>query len=134
MYESELEELEEVIGDGMKSTLETLRMLRQHSIRTRFPRMSEAFEAELEDIMKDGNPYQPARDGGNSYAEDEAIHKETNEDRTVKGLVARAQAGRDLAAEGKRVGFTSAATLDLINGMRSKYSLPASKLVRKRVQ
>jgi hypothetical protein len=136
MYETELEELEEVIGDGMKSTLETLRLLRQHDIRTRFPRMSAAFESELEDMMKDGNPYKPSGDGGLSYAEEEeeVKHEETNEDRVIKDIKMRAQAVHDLGKEGKRVGFTSAATLDLVNGMRAKYSLPPAKLAKKRVQ
>ena len=130
MYENELEEIEEVIGKGMKGAIETLKLLRTPEIRKRFPRMSEAFEADLEDAIR-SNPYQPARDGGHSYAEEE----ETQEDRVVKNITMRAQAVHDLGKEGKSVGFTSAATLDLVNAMRSRYSLPPAKLAKqKRVQ
>jgi hypothetical protein len=125
LYEKELQEISETVGKYMKFIMEGLAIVRSEQVRRQLPHMSEKFEADLQDILR-GNPYQPARDGGHSYAEEE---EEETRSRDYSE-----ETRRQLRTEGKRVGVTANAVLnEIINPARVRMGLAPGKL-KKRIQ
>ncbi len=111
---------EKTVSEYMEATLSGLKLLRSKRVRAKFPNMSEQFESDLEETIR-ANPYQPARDGGNSYKDEEE-----------EGGPATPPGARQLRTESGRTSITAGAALEVLNPMRTRYSLPPLKVKRRK--
>jgi hypothetical protein len=139
--------MEDAVSKYMKMTMDGLKLLRGKGIRGKFPKMSGQFESDLGDEMT-GNPYQPAKDGGNSYrkpGEDEEEEEDrrgraesmmTRQERAkvleAQRIIAEDKRKRMPDADGIKREITASAALEPMNRMRARYGLPGLEVVKKK--